>query len=78
MNCSKCHGLMVNDRIFDPEEAIFDLSVWRCLNCGETVDPLILKNRLKQEQESSGPAHKSGLTGNKCQNISFASVRNSI
>ena len=53
MNCSKCQGLMVNDRVFDPEEAIFDLSIWRCLNCGETVDPLILQNRLKQEQESN-------------------------
>ena len=51
MNCSKCHGLMVNDRIYDADEAIFDLSIWRCLNCGETVDPLILQNRLKQEQE---------------------------
>ena len=51
MNCPKCHGLMVNDRVYDTEEAVFNLSIWRCLNCGETVDPLILQNRLKQEQE---------------------------
>ncbi len=51
MNCPKCHGLMVNDRVYDAEEAVFNLSIWRCLNCGETVDPLILQNRLKQEQE---------------------------
>ena len=54
MICSKCDGLMVNDRVYDAEEAIFDLSIWRCLNCGQTVDPLILQNRLKQEQESNG------------------------
>jgi hypothetical protein len=51
MNCSKCHGFMINDRVYDAGEAIFDLSIWRCLNCGETVDPLILQNRLIQEQE---------------------------
>jgi len=51
MNCPKCHGLMVNDRVYDAEEAVFNLSIWRCLNCGESVDPLILQNRLKQEQE---------------------------
>ena len=53
MNCSKCQGLMVNDRVYDAEEAIFDLFIWRCLNCGQTIDPLILQNRLKQEQESN-------------------------
>jgi hypothetical protein len=52
MNCPKCHGLMIYDRVYDPEEAIFDLSIWRCLNCGETLDPLILQNRMKQEQEA--------------------------
>ena len=56
MNCSKCHGLMVSDRTYAPEEAIFNLPIWRCLNCGETIDPLILENRLKQEQELKGLA----------------------
>lgn len=51
MNCLKCHGLMVHDRVYAAEEAIFNLSIWRCLNCGETVDPLILQNRMRQEQE---------------------------
>ena len=42
---------MVNDRVYDPEEAVFDLSIWRCLNCGETIDPLILRNRSKQQDD---------------------------
>ncbi len=58
MNCSKCHGLMVSDQAYAAEEAIFNLSIWRCLNCGETVDPLILQNRLKQEQELKALATK--------------------
>lgn len=50
MNCPRCHGLMVYDRVYGPEEVTLELLIWRCLNCGETVDPLILQNRMKQER----------------------------
>ena len=53
MNCPRCHGLMVYDRVYGPEEIMLELPIWRCLNCGETVDPLILQNRLKQEREAN-------------------------
>ena len=53
MNCPRCHGLMVYDRIYDPDEGMMELPIWRCLNCGETVDPLIVKNRLRQHQENN-------------------------
>ena len=46
MKCVRCEGLMVFDRIYGPDEAIFDLPIWRCLNCGATIDPLVLQKRL--------------------------------
>ena len=58
MFCPRCHGLMVNDQVYDPDEAILDLPIWRCVNCGETVDSLILQNRLRNSQESKSAAKK--------------------
>jgi len=51
MKCAKCEGLMVFDRIYGQDEAIFDLPIWRCLNCGSTVDPLILQKRLSENKQ---------------------------
>ena len=58
MNCPRCHGLMVYDRVYGPEEVLFELPIWRCLNCGDTVDPLILENRRKHEQETNAAKTK--------------------
>ncbi|MCA9470511.1 MAG: hypothetical protein MRJ96_06170 [Nitrospirales bacterium] len=52
MKCKRCEGLMVFDRIYGPDEAIFDLPIWRCLNCGATVDPLILQKRVAKDQQT--------------------------
>ena len=49
MKCLRCEGLIVQDQVWDPDEAVGTLTVWRCLNCGETVDWGILKNRQKME-----------------------------
>lgn len=45
MTCHKCHGLMVQEyrADFTPEA-----NVWRCINCGQMVDPLIAANRRLQ------------------------------
>ena len=42
MTCGRCKGLMVNEwrPDFTPETFI-----WRCINCGSIVDPLIELNR---------------------------------
>lgn len=49
MQCKRCHGRMVTDYFIDMENS-GDLWMpgWRCLVCGEVVDPLILKHRLAQ------------------------------
>ena len=38
--CHRCGGLMVREEIF--EIGSFD---WRCVSCGERVDPVILAHR---------------------------------
>lgn len=50
MTCGRCKGLMVNEwrPDFSPETYI-----WRCINCGSIVDPLIEQNRkLKGSAEA--------------------------
>jgi tRNA(Ile2) C34 agmatinyltransferase TiaS len=41
--CHRCGGLMVPEQVF--EIASID---WRCMSCGERIDPVILAHR-KQE-----------------------------
>jgi hypothetical protein len=42
MTCGRCKGLMVNEWRPDFTPETF---VWRCINCGSIVDPLIERNR---------------------------------
>ncbi len=50
VHCSRCTGLMVVEQGFDSmlgsSEA--DVSLRRCVQCGEVVDPIILRNRRSQ------------------------------
>ena len=43
MICQRCDGLMVRERYDDLElgSAEYEISAWRCLNCGAIVDPVI-------------------------------------
>ena len=46
MGCPRCQGLMVADECVDSESsAEISLVAWRCLSCGERLDPVILKHR---------------------------------
>ncbi len=38
--CHRCGGLMVPEKVF--ETGSFD---WRCVSCGERIDPVILSHR---------------------------------
>ncbi len=42
-HCHRCGGLMVREKIF--EIGSFD---WRCVSCGERIDPVILAHRQKE------------------------------
>lgn len=42
--CSRCSGLMLAD-YFQADEAYTPVRMWRCMNCGDVVDPQILAAR---------------------------------
>jgi hypothetical protein len=42
MECLKCKGLMVTDRI---PSFLSETASWRCINCGLVLDPLISENQ---------------------------------
>ena len=48
MRCQRCHGLMVPDFIEErPEQWVLHcVSAWRCVVCGEVIDPVIVANRV--------------------------------
>ncbi len=43
MNCTRCHGWMIEDHFFDFEgtEGFTRMVGRRCVNCGHAVDPVI-------------------------------------
>lgn len=48
MMCSRCGGLMVEDYSFEIDllEADTPILAWRCVNCGDIIEPVMLQNRL--------------------------------
>lgn len=42
VRCPRCNGAMVFERFQDMLDLFY---AWRCLNCGEIVDPVVSKNR---------------------------------
>jgi hypothetical protein len=55
MHCAKCDGLMVADNLIDIMESSIPMWMkgWRCVSCGNIVDPLIQKHRMSQQAEAS-------------------------
>jgi hypothetical protein len=51
MHCTRCDGLMVTDSLIDLLESSIPMWMkgWRCVSCGNIVDPLILKHRMIQQ-----------------------------
>lgn len=47
--CHRCGGLMVHEKVF--ELGAFD---WRCVSCGERIDPVILAHREAHRSKSLG------------------------
>jgi hypothetical protein len=59
MNCPRCEGLLMSDQVYNPQEVLYVLSKWRCLNCGENFDSLILQNRTTQKEKGMPERSKS-------------------
>ena len=55
MTCSRCQGFMIGEGYYgtpiDSGEPSF--SAWRCVNCGEVVDPVITAHRRRPSQAVS-------------------------
>ncbi|HZR45738.1 MAG TPA: hypothetical protein VFA47_03460 [Candidatus Manganitrophaceae bacterium] len=47
MRCRRCHGMMITDHIND-ERGRAAHPVFRCILCGEIIDPIILMNRKER------------------------------
>ena len=54
MKCHRCHGLMVVDHFIDMEETGgLWMRGWRCVTCGEVVDPMIMRHRILNQSRFS-------------------------
>lgn len=56
-HCNRCGGMMVEvyGDLMSPDEIGMDVVGWRCVNCGDYVDELVLKNREMQQRTASFP-----------------------
>lgn len=50
MRCPRCHGFMIVDHFTDMQfsSGALWLRAWRCVNCGEVMEPGIASHRLAQ------------------------------
>ena len=47
MRCDRCNGLLVLDHCFDLYDNEISMKAWRCIACGDIVDDVIRRNRVK-------------------------------
>ncbi len=52
MNCQRCNGTMVEEMFEDLRDDTGSIRFpgWRCMLCGEILDPVILKNRASPSE----------------------------
>ena len=48
MRCQRCQGCMIKDTCMDLRDDTGQIAfgAWRCLNCGEVVDPVVISHRV--------------------------------
>ncbi|MCA9463032.1 MAG: hypothetical protein KC590_12970 [Nitrospira sp.] len=60
MHCPRCAGTMVVDHFVDlATSGEIWMPGWRCLMCGEVIDPLILQNRQEPPVVPGRPCEQS-------------------
>lgn len=64
MDCPRCKGNMIQDKFGDvaDEAGAMYFSGWRCLCCGEILDPLIAHNRKNHHEPLIGRSRKKFAT----------------
>jgi hypothetical protein len=60
MNCPRCKGVMSLERFCDLYDETGELCFmgWRCISCGEVVDPVIVRNRQHHRSVEIPPRSK--------------------
>lgn len=54
MECSRCGGLMVVDHYIDMQNSgDLWLRAWRCVACGDVMDPEILRQRQRRRAQAA-------------------------
>jgi len=63
MTCQRCEGLMVLELYDDLElgSAGYEVSAWRCLNCGAIVDSVIAAHRQPTHKTEPDPLRRQRL-----------------
>lgn len=56
-HCNRCGGMMVEvyGDLMSPDDMGMAVVGWRCVNCGDYLDELVLKNREVQQRTASFP-----------------------
>jgi len=64
MQCNKCNGLMVADSLIDTKETGIPIRTkgWRCVSCGNIVDPVIQQHRMIQQTSLSASRFRHPVT----------------
>lgn len=60
MNCPRCKGVMALERFCDIYDETGQLCFmgWRCITCGEVIDPVIVRNRQHRQRVKAPPRSK--------------------
>jgi hypothetical protein len=56
MECTRCHGTMAQEVFEDLRDDTGSIyfSGWRCLTCGEIIDPVIAAHRIERPKPLVG------------------------
>lgn len=60
MRCQRCRGCMVRDHFMDVLNVSgeMDFEGWRCLNCGDITDPVIVRHQHSPPIVSARPKRR--------------------
>lgn len=50
INCIRCHGDMIEEDVVSMNDSMsfHRMIIWKCVQCGERIDNVIIKNRILQ------------------------------